>query len=324
VNYGPDLAKNVAITDTFPNGLTFNTADLEFSTNNNVWTHITPGTVTWVGKTLTLNIGNLPIYTTPYWIDFRLPATVTSTGHITNTATQTQDPTTPNPDGTTTHTTSASLDVPPVPVHIPLVVISTIPKNNAFNVPLNKKILLLFNQDIEFGANPWIELKLTSSPGTDISFTPTISGSTLLITPNSLLKAGTQYTVILHTNSITTMGGIGLASPYVTRFITSTAPVITSTSPVNKAINVALNTVVKYNFNKAIKFGTNPWIEFKNSSGTTKPFTPSITGSTLNITPTTPLFIGTQYTVVIHSNSVTSLNGAGLAAPYTIKFTTTT
>jgi len=190
-------------------------------------------------------------------------------------------------------------------------------------VALNKVIKITFNQAIKFGITPWIELKLTSAPGTAISFTPTISGSTLLITPKSLLKAGTQYTVILHTNSITTMNGIGLASLYVTRFTTSTAPVITSTSPANKAINVALNTVVKFNFNKNIKFGTNPWIEFKNSSGTTKPFTPTITGSTLNITSKTPLFRGTQYTVVIHSNSVTSLNGAGLAAPYTIKFSTT-
>jgi uncharacterized repeat protein (TIGR01451 family) len=216
VNYGPDLAKNVAITDTFPNGLTFNTADLEFSTNNNVWTHIAPGTVTWVGKTLTLNIGNLPIYTTPYWIDFRLPTTVTSTGHITNTATQTQDPTTPNPDGSTTHTTSASLNVPSP---IPLVVISTSPMNNAFNVPLNKVIKFFYNQDIKFGSNPWIEFKDANQ--NPISFTPTINGNELIITPNSILNLGMKYWVILHTNSITGLSGNGM-SIYSIRYTTTT------------------------------------------------------------------------------------------------------
>ena len=100
---------------------------------------------------------------------------------------------------------------------------------------------------------------------------------------------------------------------------------MTSTSPVNNAVNVAINKVIQINFNKTIQFGTNPWIEFKKTStGTAKPFTATITGSTLNITPTTPLAKGTTYTVIIHSNAVTDTTGtAGLVAPYTTRFTTT-
>ena len=199
------------------------------------------------------------------------------------------------------------------------------PANNAFNVALNKVIKITFNEVIKFGHNSWIELKLTNGTGAAVPFTSSITGKVLSITPNSLLDAGRKYTVILHSNSITDLAGNGLAKAYTTRFTTAAAPVVTSTSPVNNEVKVVLNKVVHINFSKPIQFGTNPWIEFKNSSGTTKPFTPTITGSRLNLTTTTPLAKGTKYTVIIHSNSVTDLTGtAGLQSPYTTKFTTTT
>ncbi|MBZ2167066.1 Ig-like domain-containing protein [Methanobacterium spitsbergense] len=66
-------------------------------------------------------------------------------------------------------------------------------------------------------------------------------------------------------------------------------PTVTSTSPANNTVNIATNSIVKINFNQSIKLATNSWIEFKNASGTTKPFTTTITGNTLNITPTTAL-----------------------------------
>ena len=204
----------------------------------------------------------------------------------------------------------------------PPVIKSSNPVNNAVNVALNKVIQITFNEAIKLGSNPWIELYTTGN-GIYIPFTSKINGNVLSITPTSLL-AGTKYTVILHTNSITDMEGNGLASPYTTRFTTTTPPVVTSTSPVNNAVNVALNKVIKIQFNKTIQFGTNPWIEFKNSSGMGKPFKATISGSTLNITTNATMARGTTYTVIIHSNAVTDTTGtAGLATPYTTKFTTT-
>ena len=206
----------------------------------------------------------------------------------------------------------------------PPVVTSTNPVNNAVNVALNKVIQITFNKNIQFGTNPWIEL-VTSGTGTAKAFTTTITGNILNITPTTPLAIGTKYIVIIHSNAVTdTTGTVGLAAPYTTKFTTTTPPVVTSTSPVNNAVNVALNKVIKINFNKNIKLGTNPWIELKTSSGTAKSFTTSITGSTLNITPNTPLAKGTNYTVIIHSNAVTDTTGtAGLAAAYTTKFKTT-
>ena len=203
------------------------------------------------------------------------------------------------------------------------VVTSTSPVYNAFNVALNKVIQITFDKAIQLGTNPWIELK-TSSSGTIIPYTTNIIGNILSITPNSLLNAGTKYTVILHSNSITDMQGNSLNTPYTTIFTTTLPPVVTSTSPVNNAMNVAVNKVIQINFSKAIQLGTNSWIELKNQYGQIKPYTTSINGNTLNITSNTAFARGTTYTVILHSNSVTSTGGAGLTAPYTTRFTTTT
>ena len=202
------------------------------------------------------------------------------------------------------------------------VVTSTSPVYNAFNVALNKVIQITFDKAIQLGTNPWIELKTSS--GTIVPYTTNIIGNILSITPNSLLNAGTKYTVILHSNSITDMQGNGLNTPYTTIFTTTLPPVVTSTSPKNNAMNVAVNKVIQINFSKAIQLGTNSWIELKNQYGQIKPYTTSINGSTLNITANTTFARGTTYTVILHSNSITSTGGAGLTTPYTTKFTTTT
>ncbi|WP_048190908.1 Ig-like domain-containing protein [Methanobacterium sp. SMA-27] len=201
-----------------------------------------------------------------------------------------------------------------------LVVTSTDPVKNAGSVALNKVVKITFNKNIKLGTNPWIEFK--TAAGTAITFTTKIVNNVLSLTPTSLLKGGTTYNVVLHSNSITDLSGLGLAAPYSTVFTTTVPPVVTSTDPVNNISKVATNKIVKFNFSKNIKLGTNPWIEFKNSSGTAKPFTLSVSGSTLSIKPTSALSKSTNYTVIVHSNAVIDSNGTGLAAPYTIKFKT--
>ena len=131
------------------------------------------------------------------------------------------------------------------------------------------------------------------------------------------------------------MAGNGLETQKVIQFKTAstttsafsktpvnTAPTVISSNPVNNAVNIPTNKVIKINFSEAIKFGTNVWIELKSSSGKAIPFTKTISGSTLSITPTTTLAKGTTYTVIIHTNSITDLTGKGLATVYTTKFKT--
>jgi len=218
--------------------------------------------------------------------------------------------------GDSTYMTSSNtniLNVGALPV-----VTSTDPVNNSVNVALNKVIKINYNKGIKFTATPSIILK--TAAGTIIASKATISASTLTITPNTLLAAGTQYLVVVNSNSITDLDGV-LAGPYSFKFTTDTVPVVTSTVPVNNSVNVPLNKVIKINYNKPIKFTTTPWIEILTSTGKVIASTATISGSTLTITPKTLLVKGMSYTIAVHSNSISSLLGA-LAPPYVLKFKT--
>ena len=218
--------------------------------------------------------------------------------------------------GDSTYITSSNtniLNVGALPV-----VTGTNPANNAINVTLNKVITLRYNIGIKFTTTPVIVLK--NSAGTIIASKAIITGSTLTITPNTLLAAGTQYIVVINSNSITDLYGV-LSGPYSFKFTTDTVPVIKSTDPVNNAVNVPLNKVIKINYNKNIKFTTTASIQLITSTGKIIPSTATISGSTLIITPKTALVKGTVYMIQVHSSSISSLLGA-VASPYVLKFKT--
>jgi methionine-rich copper-binding protein CopC len=96
---------------------------------------------------------------------------------------------------------------------------------------------------------------------------------------------------------------------------------VTSVDPGNNTVNVALNKVIQVTFNQDIKSGNNQ-IELKNTkTGKTEPFSTSINGATLAITPTNLLASGTLYQVLLHSGAVTDLSGNPVSA-YVSQFTT--
>ena len=122
------------------------------------------------------------------------------------------------------------------------VVISTIPVNNAAGIPINTTITVTFNEPIIAGSDN-IVLKLTANLGTVIPTTLSISGNILTIKPNVALANGTQYTVILHSGSVTSTTGVPLAAAYTTRFTTTgTNPAINSVIPETNAIDIPVNT----------------------------------------------------------------------------------
>lgn len=225
-----------------------------------------------------------------------------------------------------TATVSALVDAQTVSKNVniiknsPPVLTGTDPVNKAVNVALNKVVTFTFDKNIKLATNPWIEFK--TSTGTIVNFTSSVTGNVLSLKPSSFLLSGTSYTVIIHSGSVRDLLNTGTTTPITLSFTTDTSPTVTSVNPVNNSVNVATNKIVKYTFNKSIKLGTNPWIEFKTSTGTSVKFNASVTGNVLNITPNGLLKNKTKYTVILHSNSVTSLGGAGLAKPYQNYFTT--
>ncbi|MCE7698616.1 MAG: Ig-like domain repeat protein, partial [Methanobacterium paludis] len=99
-------------------------------------------------------------------------------------------------------------------------------------------------------------------------------------------------------------------------------PTVTVVDPTNKAVNVAVNKVIKVTFNKAITKGTG-WIDLVKSSNTsvTIPITWSISGNVLTVTSNSTLTPGVEYRLLIHTGSVTDMTGDNVAA-YVSRFTT--
>ena len=184
------------------------------------------------------------------------------------------------------------------------------PAFKAVNVPVNKVIKITFSESIKTGTG-WIELK--DSNGKAVSFTKSISGSVLTITPTSNLTPGTTYTLNIHTGSLTDLSGTPVVLCGSTFTTTDgTAPTIKSVDPAFKAVNVSVNKTIKVTFSESIKIG-NGWIEFKDSNGKVISFTKSISGSVLTITPTSNLTPETTYTLSIHTGSLTDLSGTPIA-----------
>jgi predicted deacylase len=85
------------------------------------------------------------------------------------------------------------------------------------------------------------------------------------------------------------------------------APIITAIDPANGAFNLASTKVIKVTCSENIKAG-NMWIELVHSNGAKIPYTTSINGNILTITPTNPL-PQSKYTLIIHTGTVTDLSG---------------
>ena len=100
------------------------------------------------------------------------------------------------------------------------------------------------------------------------------------------------------------------------------SPVVSKADPLNGAVNVAVNKVIKVSFSEPIKAG-NMFIELRDSTGKLIPITKTIQGNILTINHSTLLKKGTKYTFIIHSNSIQDLAGNPLKQPLVTNFTTT-
>jgi outer membrane protein assembly factor BamB/methionine-rich copper-binding protein CopC len=93
---------------------------------------------------------------------------------------------------------------------------------------------------------------------------------------------------------------------------------VAGVDPAGNAVNVPAGKVIKITFTSPIKMGSGQ-IELKDSSGNTVPFTTSIKGSILTITPANSLNSG-KYILTLYNDCVTDLDGNHLEL-YSTSFT---
>ena len=131
------------------------------------------------------------------------------------------------------------------------------------------------------------------------------------------------YSLIIHTGSVTDLVGNNVSlsvSSFTTVAADKVKPVVSVIDPANKAVNVAVNKVITVTFSEPIKLG-NGYIELKDSNGAAVPFTKSISGNVLTITPKSALVQGMTYSLIVHTGSVMDLVGNNVSL-YGSSFTT--
>lgn len=224
-------------------------------------------------------------------------------------------------DFTWSFTTGAGPDI------VPPTITSTDPENSAIGVSLNKKIAVAFSEPMDsLAVTKSFTLANTTSGGSDVIGSVSYSGLTAVFFPTNDLLANTTYAATI-TTSAKDLAGNTLVANYVFNFTTGAAPdvtrpVVNSTTPINTATNVPLNSKLTATFSEAMDPVTISSNSFKLNQGSTSVAgTVTYTGMIATFAPTATLLANTVYTAVI-TQAATDLAGNALLTDYTWSFTT--
>jgi len=211
------------------------------------------------------------------------------------------------------------------PVSVCPLVASTNPLSNATLVPLNQVISATFNEKMDPAtfsqASFTIDGVLKASiPGT-VSYN--VADSTMRFTPTGKLALATTYTCTVKA-TVKDLSGNVLQADYRWAFSTGpvVAPIVTLTSPLNNATNVAVNNTVTATFSIPMDPLTmNSSTMTVNAGATSVAGVVTYTGTMATFTPAANLLPGTVYTGTITTGSMNT-DGTPLQANYVWTFTT--
>lgn len=204
-------------------------------------------------------------------------------------------------------------------------VISTKPKNNAVDIELSKIITATFSEAMEPSTINSSSFTLKEGETTvagDVSY----SGETASFTPTSTLTEATVYTAIISTEA-ENLDGIALAGNKVWSFTTGNVsddiePTVTSTDPLDDAIDVERNKTVEATFSEEMDpstINTSTFTLMQGSNAVSGDVNYSGLMATFN--PTNTLSAETVYTATI-TTEAKDLAGNALAADKVWSFTT--
>lgn len=201
------------------------------------------------------------------------------------------------------------------------VVANVNPENGTINVPLSKAISVDFSQEMK--ASTFDSSSFTIQGSTLVAGTVSISGKTATFIPTAPLTANTTYTGTIKT-TVKNLLDQALEADYVWTFSTGTTlnPMVLSTDPINKTINVVLNKVVAANFNMSMNqstINTNSFIVKQGATVVTGSI--SYVGTTAYFKPSVSLMANTLYTATI-TTEAKNIQGTALSSNYVWTFTT--
>ncbi len=219
------------------------------------------------------------------------------------------------------------------------------PVENSADVPLNSSIILAFStpinelslntneQDGECEGSVQVSSDnfqscLPLSNVSDDSETSTDTGDyRYQLKPTSLLTAQTNYKVKL-TTDIKSLSNISLLNEYVssngfTTGVHVTVPIVESTTPLNNAVRIGVDSTVRITFSEEMdlqSFGTENF-RVANENGDTISGTIEMNGTVAVFTPDARFSTDTGYTVSL-GTGIASVPGQNLLSEYQFSFTT--
>ena len=207
----------------------------------------------------------------------------------------------------------------------PPTVSSTIPANGAAGVATNSTITATFSEAMQSSSITTTTF-IVSAGSSQISGTVSYSGTTATFTPSRNLSALITYTARI-TTGVRDLAGNALASPYTWSFTTTgdvdiTPPTVSSTSPVNGAANVNVNSTITATFSEEMQSSTINTNTFTVSDGNGNiGGTVSYNDTTTTFTPSANLDFNTVYTATI-TIGARDLTSNALASDFTWSFAT--
>jgi len=201
------------------------------------------------------------------------------------------------------------------------IVLSANPENGTINVPLDKKISVVFDQEMKTATIDATSFTIQGT--TAVAGTVSVSEKTATFSPTAPLTANTTYTGTIKT-TVKNIFGQALETNYVWTFSTGATlnPMVISADPINKATNVVLNKVVTVNFNMPMDQTTLNSNSFTIKQGTAViAGSVSYAGTTASFKPNVSLIANTEYTATI-TTEAKNIQGIALSSNYVWTFTT--
>src|SRR6185503_12390559 len=204
---------------------------------------------------------------------------------------------------------SFTIDAPPA-------VTTTIPTNGATQVATNTNITINFNENVNILDSSAFTVECPVASPVAFTVLPAAPGgvNSFVLDPVSDLPVGTICTVTVVASKVTDVDAgdppDNMTANFVFTFTTDQAPSVTNTSPLNNAVDVALNSTISITFSEPVNVAASG---VTINCGSTVNFTPALPQNnvtTLVLTPTGGLPAGSNCTVTVDKTKISDVDAA--------------